>query len=617
MMACSSGGDGEDPPPICARREALTVGLTAKAADQLRKIRGLYSQRLRPPGSPADTPDEFHSLLSRAGTLSHLSGKYLSVPVPVPAAATPDQVALSFLKTYPDLHGVDLASSLFVVKQAVALPTGDVNVVLQQYTNGVKVLGAEVRMMVSPQREVRSYHGRSSPDIALPAKPVVSSAKALQVAAANSPAAVADQVELVYLDPDITTFSNQQHLAWRHQAHDASTSWVSYVDAVTGDLIVKKDSKKNVVPCRRLAEIPQLNDPPDLIHQLQPCQGGYICACGSCPGCLSSRQSAAWNAQQEFISVMNERYGRDGYDGQGSPMTISLQPADDPEYVNHAEFLPGQPAQVNVGVGCERTDVIAHEWAHGLFGNLEGDGVPEALGEGLSDLTGVFVEGTDWEMGCAGAGTDPSTWFWRDLQTGVYHQSTTTPAVTALGNEPFVFWKDAGSTALKWVRGDNPNINTLSGSATSSAPSATTALGRIWLVYRGVSENRQVYVRSFDGETWSAVYQVDDPHEPQNQTPVTDETPEAVYYSGRIWVVYPSPPALRVISFTPTASGVVPSSTSTHSRSIKILDTSIEYGVVPAFISPGFFEGNLWLLFKWGHDSENQLLGYAIKRGSG
>ncbi len=31
--------------------------------------------------------------------------------------------------------------------------------------------------------------------------------------------------------------------------------------------------------------------------------------------------------------------------------------------------------------------------------------------------------------------------------------------------------------------------------------------------------------------------------------------------------------------------------------------------VVPAFISPGLFEGNLWLLFKWGYDSENQLLG--------
>lgn len=264
-MACSSGGDGEDAPPICARREALTVGLTGKAADQLRKIRGLYSQRLRPPGSPADTPDEFHSLLSRSGTLSHLSGKYLSVPVPVPPAATPDQVALSFLKTCPDLHGLDLTSSLFVLKQAVALPTGDVNVVLQQYTNGVKVLGAEVRMMVSPQREVRSYHGRSSPDIALPAKPVVSSAKALQVAAANSPAAVADQVELVYLDPDITTFSNQQHLAWRHQAHDASTSWVSYVDAVTGDLIVKKDStsqlrRRNLVGClpgRRSSRAPE------------------------------------------------------------------------------------------------------------------------------------------------------------------------------------------------------------------------------------------------------------------------------------------------------------------------------------------------------------------------
>ena len=153
---------------------------------------------------------------------------------------TPDAAAREFLAAHADILGVD-AAGLTIERQTKG--KGSRHLLYRQSYKGIPVELAAVKVHLDERGAVLGVHSTYEPAISAPASPSVPAAAAGRTAAADAGGgSVRDTPTLVILPLETDGLN---HLAWKMRVD----SWRYYVDAVTGQVLLRYSVDEFAGPC--------------------------------------------------------------------------------------------------------------------------------------------------------------------------------------------------------------------------------------------------------------------------------------------------------------------------------------------------------------------------------
>lgn len=169
------------------------------------------------------------------------SGAVAAVTGPILArGGPPEPAARGFLRDYQDALGI--AEGTLVLETSRATPVG-AHLLFSQTHQGVPVEFARVKVTLGASGDVLALHSSYEPEIRQSPAPSVSREAAAQAAASDLGKPVEDPGKLVYLPVPKT---GEVRLAWRFKAGGARAIWLYYVDASTGEVLLRYDELRHV-----------------------------------------------------------------------------------------------------------------------------------------------------------------------------------------------------------------------------------------------------------------------------------------------------------------------------------------------------------------------------------
>jgi Zn-dependent metalloprotease len=312
---------------------------------------------------------------------------------------------------------------------------------MQQFHNGVRVIGGELVSHFRPDGVMSALNGNYIPGIQTDVTPSISSVSAIEIARTDLRSFFGDgaagETELIILPwnaggEEVKT----DYLCWRFFILSDSPMgrWEYFVDARSGEVIYRAnrimnaddigtgvgvmgrsrthlDTDYNGSTYRMIDYTRQLAHNPHG-HDGQMPAGRYLqtnTATTSLPGTVASDADNVWNSSSQAPAVDGHYYtagvydwmldslGRNGYDDAGANMlTVVNYSAEG----NNNAYWDGSRIVIwsySSGwrslAGCP--DVIAHEWGHAVTENLSNlvyESEPGALNESYSDMAGIAFE---------------------------------------------------------------------------------------------------------------------------------------------------------------------------------------------------------------------------------
>jgi Zn-dependent metalloprotease len=357
---------------------------------------------------------------AQTGFVTFASSSGQGILLPLPATASAEQRAMSFVDTYGGAFGLASSSQLRLLKTAEIDSLGLEHVRLQQLHKGVPVRGAEFLVHLKGSRAMAA-NGHIIADLPDEVRPAVAADLAQIEAhhliekyrAVNAAGAMYSQPRLEIFNLGLLSGrSGQSRLAWFVEATGANLREFIWVDAQSGAILLH-------------------------FNQLTDAKSRKIYTAGhtsTLPGTLvrSEGGAATGDADQDnaytYAGITYDYYltnhGRDSYDNAGAVISSSAHYCETecPTFEN--AFWDG--TQMVYGDGfASGDDVVAHELTHAVTektANLFYYVQSGALNESYSDIFGETVDLTD------GVGDDSAGVRWKiaeDLPIGAIRNMMT------------------------------------------------------------------------------------------------------------------------------------------------------------------------------------------------
>ena len=323
------------------------------------------------------------------------------------------------------------------------------HLLFEQYYNGVRVIGGEMRTHFSSDGALKTVNGNYEADINLPVAPSVDANQAIAIARNDLATFFGEgrpgEAELV-----IFPWEGKQYLSWRFFLYSDTRlgRWEYFIDAVSGAVIFKAnrimdandigdgigvmgdtlhhiDTHNNGSTYEMSDYTRRINNNPHG-HDGQMPSGNYIrtnVAGATLPGTLATDTDNQWFDVSQAPAVSGHMYtgqvydwllqalGRNGYDDNGASMLTVVNYSGEGD--NNAYWDGSRIVVWSFSTGWRSLagcpDVIAHEWGHAVTencSNLIYEKESGALNESFSDMMGAAFEWArdtldtpDWLMG--------------------------------------------------------------------------------------------------------------------------------------------------------------------------------------------------------------------------
>ncbi len=269
---------------------------------------------------------------------------------------------------------------------------GQVHVRLQQYYNGLLVVGGEIVVHADAATgEVRVVNGQFVPDEGLPTRARVAARAALLKSAQDADirdGQVLDQPALVY----VVANDGKTYLTWTvlvsYEGAQGPTVDRIFASAIDGDLVTMHPTIYSALN-RKIYNGNHTNpDAPTLPGTLIFQEGG------------SSTDAAANDCYTNFGYTYNyykTKFNRDSFDNAGSALigTVHVGTNWVNAYWNGTQMVFGDGDGTQATYLSKSLDVVAHELTHAVTdrtANLNYESESGALNEAMSDIFGASVE---------------------------------------------------------------------------------------------------------------------------------------------------------------------------------------------------------------------------------
>ena len=363
-------------------------------------------------------------------------GTDLEHPIPQPApllpGATPETAARQFLAAYGSLFGLEDQAKELQMMEVQTADRGRVFVRLQQVSGGIPVLGGELIVQLSADKDVLSVNGEVLPEVAAAVAPTIPSTVAAaigQTAVAKDTGLPAEalrvtQPELWYYSPELLGAPGPQitALVWRMEVEAVELRPVKdlvLVDAQRG-VVALRFSEIDTGLYRKIYD--NNNNPAVGLPGTGPVRIEGQGATGVADVDL------AYDYAGDVYNFYLNNHGRDSLDGAGMQFISTVRYCDPTAacpYVN--AFWNGD--QMVYGQGFSAADdVVGHEMTHTvtdfeshLFYYMQSG----AINESLSDIWGEFIDLTN------GRGNDSPSVRWlmgEDVPGGAIRSMSNPPA---------------------------------------------------------------------------------------------------------------------------------------------------------------------------------------------
>lgn len=323
----------------------------------------------------------------------------------VPRPGRPEDAARSFLGSHADLLGVDPAA--VNVERRVNGP-GHSHLLFRQTYKGLPVEGAAVKVHLGGGNSVLGVHSSYEPDLSLPTTPAVPADAAANAAKADAGAAavVRDSPTLVVLPLES---DGRPHLAWKMRVDGAGGGWRYFVDALTGQVLLRYSATRFIGPCitsgtvsGQVYDIDPVRTPGPVVRGFNN-QYVYI---GSPPSqvltqtdatfgngffCGASAGRVAMSLQGPYVSV-GEFRGRNAHynNGNGGWSTVATPVSSPHPYPNSAVIV----STINLSVAAPAAVEFMPVFQSFAVGSFSG-GAGEGSGDILDDDKLFIYDGND------------------------------------------------------------------------------------------------------------------------------------------------------------------------------------------------------------------------------
>lgn len=395
-------------PLLIARPAARTLRLTPQisapaAGERARAFAALQARSPYPLTARWDSRSGIPDFLSAADPSARLPYQPTSAEV-----GSPPAIARGFLDQNRALFGLrSAAEDLELLRVEPDRQRGFAHVRLDQRYQGLPVFGRQLLVHLDPQGRVVAVNGEFAPGLSLSTTPTISAAEAEAAAIENltheqlAPGdAASAQVTPLPGETRLTIYiddAGQASLSWQVLilTERPLSQWRFFVNA--GRPVVAH-AIDEVMPIKRRKTYSARNRT-------------------SIPGRLlidegeRSRDDVAQAAHDGAGAVYDyymRTFGRDAYDGQGSPMVSTVHYGSDPEDAENAAWV-GEYAQMIYGDGGQifkplpyGLDVVGHEFTHGVIESSAGliyENQSGALNESYADVFGALIDSANWTIG--------------------------------------------------------------------------------------------------------------------------------------------------------------------------------------------------------------------------
>lgn len=367
-----------------------------------------------------------------------------------PAAGSDLATAAEFLTRNQGAFRIANPAEELRVRKTIVEEDGARHLRLDQYYNGLRVIGADMVAHFAADGSLRAFNGTPVPDLELDVNPAITAAAAIERAEADLKsffgAGQPGEPELV-----IFPWEGSIHLAWRLflTSDTPMGRWEYFVDAKSGEVVYKANRIMNVDvigtgvgvmgTARNHLDIDytgstyqmknntrQLTNNPHG-HDGQMPAGNYLqtnIASSSLPGTIATDADNVWNAGGSqaaavdghlysalFYDWILDQFNRNSYTGTGTSMltvvNYSGEGTDNAYWDGQRIVVWANSSGWRSLAGCP--DVISHEWGHAVTeneSNLIYQKESGALNESFSDMVGAAFEFAydsldtpDWLMG--------------------------------------------------------------------------------------------------------------------------------------------------------------------------------------------------------------------------
>jgi Zn-dependent metalloprotease len=367
---------------------------------------------------------------TRLGVVASLVGRS------PPLIRTPDDApgaARAFLARAAPLYGIGSVTDELAPPKTLVDRGGGVHVRFEQQLGGVPVDGGELRVHFDGKGAIVAVTGRFVPPGEPSTSPVYDAGVAAQAALAGLPSA--DGVHAFKPTAVIwAALPRQGRLAWRCDVEilEQPIAQRVFVDAVTGAVLERRDPIRHLVgsgrgwfgdtkplaiaaasdgkfvltddarALRTYSADNKLHTPGSAVTSSQPDRwddGGLA------PGVAVDVHAALMASWDHFAGKLGWR----GLSGDGQPVraVAHLGIGVDDALFDGRQLLFGDGDGADFSPLGAAADIVAHEYAHGVLGNIGsfGDaGESRVVEEGLADLFAVFTtagsgQGSPWQIG--------------------------------------------------------------------------------------------------------------------------------------------------------------------------------------------------------------------------
>lgn len=341
-----------------------------------------------------------------------------AIDVGLPASASAGKVARSFIDSQAKSFGLDGAGASLKVSGTDSTAGDGTAVHLQQFQDGLPVLGGELTVSLNADDQVLSVLGETSPSPSVSAAVGVSADEAI-VAAVGTVAREKEVPvdELTASVPKLEVY-DPRLLSAPGPLQQARTAWVLEVTSTDNtsqpiDVFTVVDAELGVVALHfdqvRAALNRSVCDAANTATRY-PCAAPFARIEGQ-GATGDSDVDHAYDYAGDTYNFFSSRFGRDSLDGAGLPLLSTVRYCDPSEsscpYRN--AFWDGKQMVYGQGFAAA-DDVVGHELTHGFTeftSHLFYYAQSGAINESMSDVFGEYIDQTN------AAGTDTAAVKWK------------------------------------------------------------------------------------------------------------------------------------------------------------------------------------------------------------
>jgi Zn-dependent metalloprotease len=346
----------------------------------------------------------------RVRFIGRRDGRAITTQASGKRAGSPDAAATSFVRRYGGLLGSRKPDGDLRELRATRGASGGASVRFQQLAGGVPVIGGELVVTLDSTNRVVSASGELSPAAAA-SKPRVPAEFAARTAAsrigqlysADPRSLTSSEPVLGVFDPQVLGIPDGSHsttVVWQltvqgRSGNDEFSEQV-YVDAATGTVVFHFDTDQHSRQ-RRICDRGGKRTASDV------CRTPYTLIEGRSTAKASSEALSAYLYAGDTYDYYKSRFGRDGLDGKGMPLRMTVRYCPTVPDNESPSFFPcpydnayWNGAQVVFGAGLANADdVVGHEFTHGVTqfeANLFSLYQAGAINESMSDIFGELID---------------------------------------------------------------------------------------------------------------------------------------------------------------------------------------------------------------------------------